>query len=60
MIVGSLLLILGAVVTLALGLVKGSNAYLVGSIMASLLAAIALVVGSRQAGARSRAWGDPR
>jgi hypothetical protein len=49
-IVGSLLLILGAVALLALGLVRGSNAYLVASIVASLLAAIALVVGSRQSG----------
>jgi hypothetical protein len=47
-IVGSLLLILGSIVLLALGLVQGSNAYLVGSIAASLLAAIALVVGSRK------------
>jgi hypothetical protein len=53
-IVGSLLLILGAVVMLALGLVNGSNAYLVGSIAASLLAAIALVAGSRQAGSGRR------
>jgi hypothetical protein len=53
-IVGSLLLILGAVVMLALGLVRGSNAYLVGSIAASLLAAIALVAGSRQAGSGRR------
>jgi hypothetical protein len=51
-IVGSLLLILGAVALLALGLVRGSNAYLVASIVASLLAAIALVVGSRQSAAR--------
>ncbi len=49
MIVGSLLLILGAVALLALGLVRGSNAYLIASVAASLLAAIALVVGSRQA-----------
>jgi hypothetical protein len=55
-IVGSLLLILGAVVTLVLGLVHGSNAYLIGSIAASLLAAIVLVVRSRQAAAaRARA-----
>jgi hypothetical protein len=50
-IVGSLVLILGAVAFLALGLMRGSNAYLVVSIVASLLAAIALVVGSRQPGA---------
>ncbi|MGC9667359.1 hypothetical protein ACNTMW_12470 [Planosporangium sp. 12N6] len=49
MIVGSLLLILGSIVLLAVGLAAGSNAYLVGSIAASLLAAIALVVGSRKA-----------
>jgi len=54
-IVGSLLLILGAVALLALGLVRGSNAYLVASIVASLLAAIALVVGSRQTGAKEAA-----
>ena len=60
MIVGSLLLILGAVALLALGLVRGSNAYLVVSIAASLLAAIALVVGSRQAGnERDRADEQP-
>jgi hypothetical protein len=59
-IVGSLLLILVAVATLALGLVRGSNAYLVGSIVASLLAAIALVVGSRQAAStRVRREGEP-
>jgi hypothetical protein len=56
-IVGSLLLILGSIVLLALGLVQGSNTYLVGSVAASLLAAIALVVGSRRAGA-ARAPGD--
>ena len=48
MIVGSLLLIVVAVGLLALGLLRGSNPYLVGSIAASLLAAIALVAGSRQ------------
>jgi hypothetical protein len=49
-IAGSLLLILGAVVMLAFGLVEGSNAYLVTSIVASLLAAIAIVAGSRRVG----------
>jgi hypothetical protein len=49
---GSLLLILIAVALLALGLVQGTNSYLVGSIAASLLAAIALIAGSRRAGAR--------
>jgi hypothetical protein len=48
-IVGSLLLIVVAIALLAMGLLDGSNAYLVSSIAASLLAAIALVVGSRQA-----------
>jgi hypothetical protein len=47
-IVGSLLLILVAVVLLVLGLTNGSSAMLIGSIGASLLAAVALVVGARQ------------
>jgi hypothetical protein len=42
-------LILGAVALLVLGLVNGSSALLVGSIGTSLLAAVALVVGVRQA-----------
>jgi hypothetical protein len=50
-IVASLVLILGAVVLLVLGLVNGSSGLLVGSIGTSLLAAVALVVGVRQAGA---------
>jgi hypothetical protein len=50
-IVASLLLILGAVVLLVLGLVNGSSALLIGSIAVSLLAAVALVVGARQAAA---------
>src|SRR2546430_13955179 len=59
MIVGSLLLILVAVAMLGLGLVQGSNAFLVGSIAASLLAAVALVVGARRAaGARATVAGD--
>lgn len=49
MIVGSLLLILVAVVLLGVGLARGSNTLLIGSIAASLFAAIALVVGARQA-----------
>jgi hypothetical protein len=53
MIVGSLLLILGAVVLLVLGLARGSSPMLISSIVASLLAAVALVVGARQAAARS-------
>lgn len=59
MIVGSLLLIFVAVVMLALGLVRGSHAYLVGSIAASLLAAIALVAGSRQGFGRRPAEEEP-
>lgn len=50
MIVASLVLILGAVVLLVLGLINGSSGLLVGSIGTSLLAAVALVVGVRQAG----------
>jgi hypothetical protein len=50
-IVGSLLLILVAVTLLVLGLADGSSPLLVGSIGASLLAAIALVIGARQAAA---------
>jgi hypothetical protein len=49
-IVASLVLILGAVVLLVLGLINGSSGLLVGSIGTSLLAAVALVVGVRQAG----------
>lgn len=49
MIVGSLLLILAAVGLLGLGLVRGANAFLIGSIAASLLAAILLIVGARRA-----------
>lgn len=48
MIVGSLLLILVAVVLLVFGLANGSSGMLIGSIGASLLAAVALVVGARQ------------
>ena len=56
MIVASLLLIVVAVVLLVLGLVNGSSGLLVGSIGTSLLAAVALVVGARQAAA-ARAGG---
>lgn len=60
MIVASLLLILGAVTLLVLGLADGSSPLLVGSIAASLLAAIALVIGARQAAAaRAAADGYP-
>ena len=47
MIAGSLLFILLAIVLLGLGLIQGSNTFLVGSIAASMLAAIALVVAGR-------------
>jgi hypothetical protein len=50
-IVTSLLLILAAVTLLVLGLISGSSQQLVGSIAASLLAAIALVIGARQSAA---------
>ncbi|MEU5905645.1 hypothetical protein ABZ780_14855 [Micromonospora sp. NPDC047467] len=58
MIVASLLLILVAVVLLVLGLAGGSSVMLTISIGASLLAAVALVVGARQAAA-NRATVDP-
>lgn len=59
MIVASLLLILVAVMLLVLGLAGGSSLLLIGSIVASLLAAVALVVGARQAaGARQGAETD--
>ncbi|MEQ4304471.1 hypothetical protein ABNF97_24360 [Plantactinospora sp. B6F1] len=51
MIVGSLVLILAAVVLLVLGLGSGSSGLLISSIAVSLLAAVALVVGARQAAA---------
>jgi hypothetical protein len=57
-IVGSLLLILVAVVLLVAGLVSGSSVLLIASIGASLLAAVALVVGARQAAA-ARVAADP-
>jgi hypothetical protein len=43
-------LIVGAVVLLGYGLLEGSNTYLVASILTSLVAALALVVGSRRSG----------
>jgi hypothetical protein len=49
----SLVLIVGAVVLLGYGLLDGSNTYLVGSILLSLLAALALVIGSRRSGGRA-------
>ena len=48
MIPASLLLILVAVGLLVLGLTGGSSGMLIGSIVASLLAAVALVIGARQ------------
>lgn len=60
MIVGSLLLILVAVVLLVVGLTSGSSALLIGSIGASLLAAVALVVGARHAAADRAADGADR
>jgi hypothetical protein len=52
----SLLLILVAVALLALGLTSGSSGLLIASIVASLLAAVALVIGARRnAGARRTA-----
>ncbi|GIG90022.1 hypothetical protein [Plantactinospora endophytica] len=58
MIVGSLVLILAAVALLVLGLASGSSGLLISSIAVSLLAAVALVVGARQAaGVRGAANG---
>jgi clumping factor A len=55
MIVFSLLLILVAVTLLVMGLAGGSSSLLIASIVASLLAAIALVIGARQAAVARRA-----
>jgi hypothetical protein len=57
MIVASLLLILVAVTLLVLGLTGGSSGLLISSIVASLLAAVTLVIGARHAAGlrRSRA-----
>lgn len=59
MIVGSLLLILVAVTLLVMGLAAGSSVLLISSIVASLLAAVALVIGARQASVARRAAGAP-
>ncbi|MFY1595197.1 hypothetical protein [Micromonospora sp. WMMD737] len=59
MIVASLLLILVAVVLLVLGLAGGSSVLLTISIAASLLAAVALVAGARQAAADRAAADHP-
>src|SRR5690349_10761650 len=48
MIPASFPLILVAVVCLAIGLIRGSSSLLIASIVASLLAAVALVIGIRQ------------
>ena len=58
MIVASLVLILVAVTLLVLGLASGSSELLVSSIGASLLAAVALVVGARQAAAARAGTGS--
>lgn len=58
MIVASLLLILVAVVLLVFGLADGSSLLMIASIAVSLLAAVALVVGVRQAAA-VRVTGGP-
>lgn len=60
MIVASLLLILVAITLLVLGLADGASQLLVGSIGASLLAAIALVIGARQAAAARAALDEER
>jgi hypothetical protein len=57
-IVASLVLILVAVTLLVLGLSSGSSELLVSSIGASLLAAVALVVGARQAAAARSGTGS--
>jgi hypothetical protein len=60
MIVFSLALILVAVALLVLGLTAGSSSLLIASIVASLLAAVALVIGARRAAALRRSGGpDP-
>lgn len=48
MIVGSLLLLLGGVAMLIVGLVRGEDTYLVGTIVASLIAAVCLYGASRR------------
>ncbi|GAA4254058.1 hypothetical protein [Dactylosporangium darangshiense] len=58
MIVGSLLIVV-AVGLLVLGLLQGSDALLVASLGASLLAAVALIVGGRQAAAARSARTRP-
>ena len=55
MVIGSVLLIVAAIVLLAYGLIQGSNAAFVASIAASLMAAVALIAGGRQASAQRSA-----
>src|SRR5918912_1721621 len=55
MIVVSVVLIVVAVALLVLGVADGSSALLISSIVASLLAAIALVIGVRQTAIRRAA-----
>ena len=59
MIVASLLLILVAVTLLVLGLTGGSSSLLISSIVTSLVAALALVSGARQAAGTRRAGESP-
>ena len=58
MIVVSVLLIVVAVALLAFGLFQASGALLIGSIAASLLAAVSLVLGSRRSAVRARRAGS--
>lgn len=58
MIVASLLLILVAVTLLVLGLTGDSSGLLISSIVASLLAAVTLVIGARQAASLRRSHPD--
>ncbi|GIF05768.1 hypothetical protein [Actinoplanes siamensis] len=61
MIPASLPLILVGVVCLAIGLIRGSSSLLIASIVANLLAAVALVIGVRQnSAARRRDAADQR
>lgn len=59
MIIGSLLLILGAIVLLVLGLSSGSSVLLIGSIVVSLLSAMALVIGARRTAGGRRVGAAP-
>jgi len=59
MIVASLLLILVAVALLVIGLSGGSSSLLIASIVASLFAAVTLVIGARQSANARQAAGAP-